>query len=147
MKLEQIVKKNVPFTGQYRDRHGPHSKGRLIIPSDLAKILRERQNLTDGARGILFYRFYLEEIPQYLELTDDINTDEASFYTHSNMDGRGRVLVNIDNLGLMQISRSTNLIYVGGTNRILIYRQSDYDSVIGRRRRTEQSTKAVHPTL
>ena len=146
MQIEQIVKNHEAFIGWYR-MSGTHSKGRFKLPSRLGNILRRRQDLSRNDRVALFYRFHLQQIPQYLELTDIVDPQNSALYTPCNVDKRMRFVVNRHGIESMQIDKPNRIIYVGETNRILVYREHDYDSIIRRRMEHSSSRETAHPTL
>lgn len=148
MQIEQVVKNHVDFRGEYR-RQGVHSKSksRLQLPLGLSNILRERHGLSRNDKVTLFYRFHLQEIPQYLELTDIVEPQDSALYTPCNVDKKMRFVVNKHGIDGMQIGNPNRIIYVGKTNRILVYREHDYDAIIGRRREHPTYRQTAHPTL
>ena len=146
MQIEQIVKNHMPFGGGHR-REGVHSKGRLELPLGLSRTLRERQGLSRNDKVHLFYSFHLQEMPQYLELTDIVEPQDSAFYTPCNVDKKMRFAVDMHGIESMDIGRPNRIIYVGQTDRILVYREYDYDAIIGRQLERSVPRDANHPTL
>ena len=127
--LEEIVKKNVPFTGIY-ESSGFDKKGRISIPKPIVEILKRRQNVHEKGEIELFYRLHTKEQLKYVELTDYFpkrtKIDFKNYGHISNMDKDNRILIPVVELELINIVNGNEVIFVGDGHKILVYKYSDY---------------------
>ena len=136
--LEQIVKKNIPFTGTFYSR-GFDYKGRVSIQKPLIETLKQRQKVKNNSDINLFYKVNQESTLRYIEITDYFpEKEEINFkdYRHIKVDNDNRTLINSHDLfraGIKKTAKNEKgdeIVFVGHNHKILIYKNQDFKQYI-----------------
>ncbi len=130
--LEHIVKKFVPFVDVYYSR-GFDEGSRITLPKELIWTLKERQQMPDKGKLILYYRLHEAEIPK-IELTDYME-EHFNFpeYKLIWVSSNHRILIPRKDLDKVSIPtqnsgrNSRGVVFEGNGNQVLIYKAEDYE--------------------
>ena len=124
--LEDIVKVNVPFTGEYNSTYDGRN---ITIPVAVVAFFKLRQRASDVADLVMYYRGHVKEYPMHLEMTDNPPRDLMVLPHYKLMTSkrtRNRFHLSKELREGLKWKKGTQLIFVGKYDKVNIYTRQDY---------------------